>query len=330
MMTMLSLARRQRLLVRQQLWGHALMSCTQRCRGVAFSQARQAGEEGCNRDLWIVPRRGREAAVHCLQEDVVLQSELPGGCGPIRTLCTSRRSCGPAATKQKSDWRFHKRVCKKPAAKKKDAPKKPKTGGDAKAAAAAPAPAAATKPKPKKSADSGPTQAELDAEDEEIVKSLKSYGYFHRDANARRQVLNDLDTTPELLESKQADSDDPQPVKASNLTSTSAWNTAGTWEERNMTSWAKSRLEELLVGLTQEVTDGHIELKEVTDWEGDASIPVIRGRPRFLYDFTFKVCYRGVHACRVLAVLTLGVVLMIHRRSLTYCRWGLARPRRSR
>ena len=56
-----------------------------------------------------------------------------------------------------------------------------------------------------------------------------------------------------------------------------------------MTKWAKARLTELLVGITQEVTDAHVEVKELTDWEGDASIPVIRGRPRFLFDFTFKV-----------------------------------------
>lgn len=210
------------------------------------------------------------------------------------TVCKKATYCSRNC--QKSDWRFHRRTCKKPA-KKKTTPSKPSkpaasgggsgSGSSSSSGSKAAAPAPAPKPKPaKKKQSPEPTQAELDAEDEEIVKSLKGYRYFHRDITDHEAKLIG-DTTPELLESK-ASNDDPVPVQHSKITSSSAWNTAGTWEERDMTKWAKGHLTDLLVGITQEVTDGHIAVKELSDWEGDASIPVIRGKPRFLYDFTFK------------------------------------------
>jgi len=124
------------------------------------------------------------------------------------------------------------------------------------------------------------------------VKSLKGYRYFHRDVSEHEaKIIGDI--TPERVGGNDSD-DDPMPIAAAtatpqSLATNSAWNTAKTWEERDMTTWAKSHLESLLVGVSQDVTDSLAEIKELADWDGDASIPVIRGRPRFLYDFTFNV-----------------------------------------
>lgn len=224
-------------------------------------------------------------------------------CTVCKKVAYCNRNC------QKSDWRFHKRVCKKPEKKKKDKDGKRKSS-KATNSAAAPAPASASsgsssgsgssssREKPAKKATSQPTQAELDAEDEEIVKSLKGYRYFHRDVSEHEaKIIGDI--TPELMTKTSTTGDDddldaPQPMVAatstpSSLASASAWNSARTFEERDMTRWAKAHLESLLVDMSVDVADATAVIKELSDWEGDASIPVIRGRARFLYDFNFTI-----------------------------------------
>jgi activator of HSP90 ATPase len=69
----------------------------------------------------------------------------------------------------------------------------------------------------------------------------------------------------------------------------SAWNHAGTFEERNYTKWAHDKLSELLVAL--KVKEGNLSASIQTPEKitGDASICVVRGKKRYLYDFEFKL-----------------------------------------
>jgi len=82
-------------------------------------------------------------------------------------------------------------------------------------------------------------------------------------------------------------------------TAGSAWNYAGTFEERNMTEWATGRLQELLsevrvpipregVGAGVE-EGGAFEVKKVTGLEGDASVTFVRGKKKYLFDFVFTL-----------------------------------------
>ena len=82
-------------------------------------------------------------------------------------------------------------------------------------------------------------------------------------------------------------------------TAGSAWNYAGTFEERNMTEWATGRLQELLsevrfpipregVGAGVE-EGGAFVVKKVTGLEGDASVTFVRGKKKYLFDYVFTL-----------------------------------------
>ena len=62
---------------------------------------------------------------------------------------------------------------------------------------------------------------------------------------------------------------------------------AGTWEERDWTAWAKTRLSELCCALAVTLPSGVGELcvKKVTTCTGDATVVVVRGTPRTGFDF---------------------------------------------
>eukprot|EP01061_Rhynchopus_euleeides_P006191 TRINITY_DN15260_c0_g1_i2.p1 TRINITY_DN15260_c0_g1~~TRINITY_DN15260_c0_g1_i2.p1 ORF type:complete len:191 (+),score=60.45 TRINITY_DN15260_c0_g1_i2:101-673(+) len=94
--------------------------------------------------------------------------------------------------------------------------------------------------------------------------------------------------------------DAPAPTTAS-PTGESAWNAAGTWEERGQKAWATEHLKKLLVGLSYQ-HDGYGEVK-VTELEvtGDASITFTRGKKKWPYDFKleFKISGPDSMKCEV-------------------------------
>jgi activator of HSP90 ATPase len=77
----------------------------------------------------------------------------------------------------------------------------------------------------------------------------------------------------------------------------SAWNAAGTWEERGHTAWASARLEALALERGRFAIDGRrigegdeeeeviVMIDGVKKCEGDASVVMIRGKPRHGFDF---------------------------------------------
>lgn len=82
-------------------------------------------------------------------------------------------------------------------------------------------------------------------------------------------------------------------------TQISAWNSAGTWEERGHTAWAKARLEALVVergefrlGGAHEGTT--VRVDGVKKCEGDASVVMIRGKPRHGFDFETTLTWTAV------------------------------------
>lgn len=218
------------------------------------------------------------------------KKKLTGPCGNCRTegaklRCTKcKKTVYCNRTCQKSDWRFHKRICKDPEQKKKEAAKKKADEAKQKKKAKEGESKSGSKSTTKgKRTKSSTDSAALDAEDEELVKSLGGYHYFHKDV-AKHEAK-----APELVD---GEDDGPMlmtPAAANSTPPTSAWNAnAKTWEERSMTAWAKNRLEELVVGVKHDVLDGELEVKSLEGVEGEASIAVVRGKPRYLYDFTFK------------------------------------------
>merc|ERR1711972_438569 len=76
----------------------------------------------------------------------------------------------------------------------------------------------------------------------------------------------------------------------------SKWNQAGTYEEKGMLKWVKEHFSTALVGLTFNLPTGSggvLRVSNVTDFSGDASISVSRGKRRHLLDMGFKVEFEG-------------------------------------
>lgn len=84
-------------------------------------------------------------------------------------------------------------------------------------------------------------------------------------------------------------------------TQISAWNAAGTWEERGHTDWARVRLETLVVERGKFNLDGAFagvvaRVVGVKKCEGDASVVMIRGKPRHGFDFETTLEWRASFA----------------------------------
>ncbi|XP_060213662.1 uncharacterized protein LOC132640881 [Lycium barbarum] len=72
----------------------------------------------------------------------------------------------------------------------------------------------------------------------------------------------------------------------------SAWNRAGTWEEKNLNKWANDRIKELLISVgSLEYSGGRAEVGEVTRCSGDAFLVTVRNKKRvgYTYELTIKV-----------------------------------------
>ncbi|KAM3267159.1 putative protein isoform X1 [Capsicum chacoense] len=72
----------------------------------------------------------------------------------------------------------------------------------------------------------------------------------------------------------------------------SAWNRAGTWEEKNLNKWANDRIKELLISMgSLECSGGRAEVAEVTRCSGDAFLVTVRNKKRvgYTYELTIKV-----------------------------------------
>ncbi|EFJ43846.1 hypothetical protein VOLCADRAFT_95921 [Volvox carteri f. nagariensis] len=72
----------------------------------------------------------------------------------------------------------------------------------------------------------------------------------------------------------------------------SAWNAAGTFEERGATCWAKSRLTELI--RERELPGGGVTVVDVNGCEGEANIFIVRGKKRCGFDFELQLAWKAV------------------------------------
>lgn len=88
--------------------------------------------------------------------------------------------------------------------------------------------------------------------------------------------------------------EDPNKVQIKNVDGGSAWNQGNTFEEKDMTTWAKTTIEKLLPTVSVPLAanagvEGVVRVDELTDLSGDASIAVVRGAKRYIFDFTFTL-----------------------------------------
>ncbi|KAF8685977.1 hypothetical protein HU200_043903 [Digitaria exilis] len=74
----------------------------------------------------------------------------------------------------------------------------------------------------------------------------------------------------------------------------SVWNQAGTWEEKNLNSWANSRIKDLLGSLgSLDFPTGKASIDEVSKCSGDAFQVTVRNKKRVGYNYELSLRFRG-------------------------------------
>ncbi|KAL4205224.1 hypothetical protein AMTRI_Chr01g113470 [Amborella trichopoda] len=74
----------------------------------------------------------------------------------------------------------------------------------------------------------------------------------------------------------------------------SLWNQAGTWEEKNLNTWASNRIKELLSSLDSlEFSGGKAGISDVTKCSGDAFLVTVRNKKRVGYSYEVTLKFKG-------------------------------------
>ena len=119
----------------------------------------------------------------------------------------------------------------------------------------------------------------------DIPKPVK-LPYFHRTLSEQDSKLIG-DIAPKKIEPTSSES-----CSGGKDVTGSAWNSAKTWEERDCTPWAKETIEEMFVE-DYEITEEPfiITFSRVDSISGHASKTFVRGKPRYMYDFSFELAF---------------------------------------
>eukprot|EP00933_Yihiella_yeosuensis_P005590 TRINITY_DN11013_c0_g3_i1.p1 TRINITY_DN11013_c0_g3~~TRINITY_DN11013_c0_g3_i1.p1 ORF type:complete len:547 (+),score=163.24 TRINITY_DN11013_c0_g3_i1:242-1642(+) len=122
---------------------------------------------------------------------------------------------------------------------------------------------------------------ELDEEEKELLKKTKSKGYYHGRLGT---VLSDAAPKPQQVVA------DSSPTASSDVTG-SEWNQAGTWEEKNCSSWAKERLTALLQEAQISSSDVTAKVSKVKKLEGEAHIVFVRKQAKHGYNYEAELSF---------------------------------------
>jgi len=109
--------------------------------------------------------------------------------------------------------------------------------------------------------------------------------FFNNELTAEQKALIG-DITPKPISATTS----PTPIARAPSDSTpskvSAWNSAGTWEEKDTSNWCQGRLKDILNETVAE-EDGSsliVKVSELKEVSGDASVVVSRGKKRYVFD----------------------------------------------
>jgi tetratricopeptide (TPR) repeat protein len=72
----------------------------------------------------------------------------------------------------------------------------------------------------------------------------------------------------------------------------SVWNQAGTWEEKNTTDWCQAQLRQRLLEAKVSTALLDAKISKVEDISGDASVVVVSGKKRYIFDLHVKLKYK--------------------------------------
>ncbi|XP_074286779.1 uncharacterized protein LOC141611989 isoform X1 [Silene latifolia] len=115
-------------------------------------------------------------------------------------------------------------------------------------------------------------------------QQTSSYTYWVRQSTA--------DAAPLPVPKKLSSQDQNNSSQTPNLGS--VWNSAGTWEEKNLNKWATERIKELLSSVgSLEFSNGKAEVSEVSTCTGDAFLVTVRNKKRVGYTYELTLVVKG-------------------------------------
>jgi tetratricopeptide (TPR) repeat protein len=123
------------------------------------------------------------------------------------------------------------------------------------------------------------------------VVNGKKTSYFHNELTEEAKALIG-DIAPKRLETV------PQPAPATDIPSgSSAWNKAGTWEEKDVTAWAQESLDAALLAAVYTLADsspapGALCTVESSKSSGHASVAIVRAKKRYIYEFAITIKWK--------------------------------------
>ncbi|CAI5720592.1 unnamed protein product [Peronospora effusa] len=217
-------------------------------------------------------------------------------CSVCKKVVYCARKC------QASDWPFHRRICKTPEALKK--PEEARRASVKKSTSTSSSSSSSflkqktTISSDNKSKETRGNSSIVVTDEPDLPDNMRGYKnglpYFHRELSKEEETLIG-DIAPQKIE--------PKPVTATSVQHDgSAWNTAGTFEERVVTKWAEEKWTDVFTGTTYVENNIQATLKAPEKISGDASICVVRGKKRYLFDFNlnlpFEVSVSGGGTCK--------------------------------
>ncbi|KMT17668.1 hypothetical protein BVRB_2g036140 [Beta vulgaris subsp. vulgaris] len=117
------------------------------------------------------------------------------------------------------------------------------------------------------------------------AEQTSSYTYWVRESTAEAAPL----PVPKKLSVQDLSNQPPQPPVLGSL-----WNSAGTWEEKNLNKWATDRIKDLLRSIgSLEFTNGTAEVTKVSSCTGDAFLVTVRNKKRVGYTYELTIDVKG-------------------------------------
>jgi len=122
----------------------------------------------------------------------------------------------------------------------------------------------------------------------------RTTSYFTRElSEEEKQRIGDI--APKRLDetTTTTSSSSTAPAQLSSSAATgSAWNQAGTWEEKDTTSWCTAQLRQRLQETTVVTESFRADVVQIKELTGDASVAVVSGKKRYIFDFHVKLEYK--------------------------------------
>ncbi|KAG7337285.1 activator of Hsp90 ATPase, N-terminal-domain containing protein [Nitzschia inconspicua] len=126
------------------------------------------------------------------------------------------------------------------------------------------------------------------------TKDGRITSYFTREQSHQIDIApKPICTTPQPITPSSSAGETNGESETGGRGKSSVWNHAGTWEEKDTTEWCRDQLKKRLKETKVEAAGGHMGLvTEVKDMTGDASVAIVSGKKRYIFDFHCKLKFK--------------------------------------